>query len=101
MTNPVGFQAVKMISEAVSALPVVVQGRLKRYDTHPVQDLLAWPNGAQSTAELLEAIYGQLLLNGNTYLEGVGEDCLPVEMHVLLDRPANHAQKSRHGRWAR
>jgi phage portal protein BeeE len=101
MTNPVGFQAVKMISEAVSALPLVVQGRLKRYDTHPVQDLLAWPNGAQSTAELLEAIYGQLLLNGNTYLEGVGEDGLPVEIHVLPDRPANHGQKPRHGRRAR
>ncbi|MBU0782199.1 phage portal protein [Loktanella salsilacus] len=83
LTNPVGFRAVKLIAEAAAALPLVVQDRVQRYDTHPVQDLLARPNGAQGTAELLEAVYGQLLLNGNAYLEGVGEGGLPVEMHVL------------------
>ncbi|MFZ3582337.1 phage portal protein [Loktanella sp. DJP18] len=83
LANPIGFRAVKLIAEAASALALVVQDRQQRYDTHPVLDLLARPNGAQGTAELLEAVYGQLLLSGNAYLEGVADEGLPVEMHVL------------------
>lgn len=83
IANPIGFRAVKLIAEAAGALPLVVQDRVQRYDTHPVQELLARPNGAQGRAELLEALYGQLLLSGDAYLEGVAETGLPVEMHVL------------------
>jgi HK97 family phage portal protein len=32
---------------------------------------------------LLEALFGQLLLTGNGYLEAVADEALPVEMHVL------------------
>ncbi len=81
--NPIGFRAVKMIAEAAAALPVVVQDAARRYETHPVQALLARPNVGQGRAELLEALFGQLLLTGNGYLEAVAEDALPVEIHVL------------------
>ncbi|PYE85711.1 phage portal protein [Pseudoroseicyclus aestuarii] len=81
--NPVGFRAVKMIAEAAAALPLVLQDRRRRYDTHPMLDLLARPNAAQGRAELLEALYGQLLLTGNAYIEAVGEEGLPLELHVL------------------
>ncbi|RYH03380.1 phage portal protein [Salipiger sp. IMCC34102] len=81
--NPIGFRAVKLISEAAGALPLVVQDRETRFDRHPVQYLIARPNAAQGRAELLEALYGQLLLSGDAYLEAVGEAGLPVEMHVL------------------
>ena len=81
--NPVGFRAVRMIAEAAAALPLILQDAERRYSTHPVLELIARPNGAQGRAELLEALYGQLLLTGNGYLEAVGEAGLPVEMHVL------------------
>ncbi len=81
--NPIGFRAVKLIAEAAAALPVVLQDAERRYDTHPVQTLLARPNGGQGRAELLEALFGQILLTGNGYLEAVADDALPVEMHVL------------------
>ena len=81
--NPIGFRAVKIISEAAAALPVVVQDRLRRYDVHPVQDLLARPNMTQGRAELFEALFAQILLTGNGYLEAVADDGLPAEMHVL------------------
>ncbi len=83
MSNPIGFRAVKLIAQAAAAVPLIVQDRLQRYDIHPVQDLLARPNTAQGKAELLEAVYGQLLLSGNAYLEGVADGGLPAEMHVL------------------
>jgi HK97 family phage portal protein len=82
--NPVGFRSVKLIAEAAAALPLVLQDAEQRFDAHPVLGLIARPNGAQGRAEFLEALYGQLLLSGNGYLEAVGGDAgVPLELHVL------------------
>src|SRR6056297_4346137 len=81
--NPVGFRAVKMIAEAAAALPLVLRDAEQRLGAHPVLDLVAAPNPAQGRAELFEALYGQLLLSGNAYIEAVGAGGVPVELHVL------------------
>ncbi len=82
--NPVAFRAVKLISEAAAALPLVLQDAERRYDAHPVLNLIRRPNTAQGKAELFEALYGQLLLSGDGYLEAVqGTGTLPIELHVL------------------
>ncbi|MCZ0810697.1 MAG: phage portal protein [Pseudomonadota bacterium] len=82
--NPVGFRCVKMLAEAAAALPLVLQDEAQRYGVHPLLDLLRRPNPAQGRAELLEALYGQLLLSGNAYVEAVGDaGALPGELHVL------------------
>ena len=82
--NPVVFRCVKLVAEAAAALPLVAQDATARYETHPVMTLLARPNGAQGRAELLEALYAQMLLSGDGYVEAVGGDmALPVELHVL------------------
>ncbi|SIS68455.1 phage portal protein, HK97 family [Roseivivax lentus] len=83
--NPVGFRAVKLIAEAAAALPLVLQDAERRYDMHPALSLLTNPNPGQGRAELLEALYGQLLLSGDGYLEAVngGTTGLPFELHVL------------------
>ena len=82
--NPVGFRSVKLIAEAAAALPLVLQDARQRFETHPILSLITRPNAGQGRAELLEALYGQLLLSGNAYLEAVcGDAALPQEMHVL------------------
>ncbi|MBS9716583.1 phage portal protein [Pseudohalocynthiibacter aestuariivivens] len=82
--NPVGFRSVRLIAEAAAALPLVLQDRERRYETHPVMDLIQNPNLAQGRAELFEALYGHLLLSGNGYLEAiVGETGKPLELPVL------------------
>ncbi len=82
--NPVGFRSVKLIAEAAAALPLVLQDASQRYDVHPLVDLVARPNPIQGRAELLEALYAQLLLTGNGYVEAVaGETSAPQELHVL------------------
>ncbi|MGK7652580.1 phage portal protein [Roseovarius sp. B08] len=83
--NPVGFRCVKMIAEASASLPLVLQDDAQRYAMHPVLDLVRSPNPAQGRAELFEALYGQLLLTGNAYVEAVGgaESQAPLELHVL------------------
>ncbi|GHC09954.1 portal protein [Gemmobacter nanjingensis] len=82
--NPVGFRAVKLIAEAAAALPLVLQDAERRYEQHPVLDLVRRPNPAQGRADLFEAVYAQLLLSGNAYLEAVpGVGKVPGELHVL------------------
>ncbi|MDP5215934.1 phage portal protein [Ruegeria sp. 2205SS24-7] len=82
--NPVGFRSVKLIAEAASALPLVLQDAEQRYETHPLLSLIRRPNVAQGKADLLEALFAQLLLSGNAYVEAVqGEGGLPLELHVL------------------
>jgi len=82
--NPVGFRSVKLISEAAAALPLVVQDQCQRYEAHPLGRLIQRPNPMQGRAELLEALYAQLLLTGNAYVEAVGDgQGLPFELHVL------------------
>lgn len=82
--NPIGFRSVKLIAEAAAALPIVLQNETQRFDTHPILSLIRRPNPAQGRAELLEALYAQLLLNGNAYVEAVaGESGAPLELHVL------------------
>ncbi|RJL05620.1 phage portal protein [Paracoccus aestuarii] len=83
--NPIGFRSVKLIAEAAAAVPLVCGDRERRYELHPVLDLLRRPNPGQGRAELFEALFGQILLSGNGYLEAVGLDAsgLPEELHVL------------------
>ena len=84
--NPVGFRAVKLISEAAAALPLILQDAERRYEAHPVLTLIRRPNPAQGKAELFEAVYAQILLSGNAYLEavaGVAGGGVPAELHVL------------------
>ncbi len=82
--NPVGFRSVKLIAEAAAALPLVLQNADQRFDSHPVLDLVRRPNAGQGRAELFEALYGQMLLSGNGYLEVVpDEEGQAAELHVL------------------
>ncbi|HEU0222348.1 MAG TPA: phage portal protein, partial [Paracoccaceae bacterium] len=83
--NPVGFRCVKMIAEAAAAVPLVVSDGATRFEMHPVLDLLAMPNPAQSGPVLLESFYGQLMLSGDGYIEAAGRDGKgrPRELHVL------------------
>lgn len=82
--NPVAFRAVRVIAEAAAALPMVLQDAERRYEDHPLLRLLRRPNPGQGRAELFEALYGQLLLTGNAYLEAVaGGAGLPAELYVL------------------
>ncbi len=82
--NPVGFRCVKLIAEAAAALPLVLQDAERRYDSHPLLALVHRPNPMQGRAELFEALYAQVLLSGNGYVEAVaGDGDVPTELHVL------------------
>jgi len=83
--NPVGFRAVRLIAEAAAALPLVLQDCERRYDAHPVLGLMRRPNPVQGRADFLDALYAQVLLTGNAFVEAVAGALpgVPVELHVL------------------
>ncbi len=81
--NPIGFRSVKLIAEAAAALPLVLQDGQQRFEQHPILSLIQRPNAAQGRAELMEALFGQMLLSGDGYLEAVGDAGAPLELHVL------------------
>ncbi|MBT8423620.1 MAG: phage portal protein [Boseongicola sp.] len=82
--NPVGFRAVKLIAEAAAAIPLVLQDEERRFDVHPLLSLIRRPNPGQGQAEMFEALFGQMLLSGNGYVEAVPDGAgAPFELHVL------------------
>lgn len=85
--NPVGFRSVKLIAEAAAAVPLMLQGAGQRYETHPFLSLIRQPNAGQVQADFFEALYGQLLLTGNAYVEAAGAELTeapgPAELHIL------------------
>ncbi|WP_424934233.1 phage portal protein [Amaricoccus macauensis] len=85
LRNPVAFRCVKLIAEAGSAVPIVVQDDDRRYDTHPCLQLLNTPNSGQSGPALMESFFGHLLLSGDGYLEAAGVDASrgPLELYAL------------------
>ncbi len=71
--NPVGFPGGQADRRGGGGAAAGLSGRERRVmTTHPVLDLLRRPNPGQGRAELFEALFGQLLLSGNGYVEAVG-----------------------------
>lgn len=83
--NPIGFRCVKLIAEAASAVPIIVQDAERRFDVHPVIDLIGSPNPGQGGGALLENFYGNMLLTGDGYFEAAGAHRSggPRELYVL------------------
>ena len=72
MKNPVVHRSVRLIAETAAAVPWLLYVGATEYDEHPVLELLARPNQRQAGSSFLEALYGNLLLAGNAYVELIG-----------------------------
>lgn len=81
--NAVVYRCVRLIAEAAASIAwtVLVDGTERRQ--HPVETLLARPNPREGGTELMEALYGNLLLSGNAYCEVIAAGDRPVELHAL------------------
>jgi HK97 family phage portal protein len=95
--NAVVFRAVRMIAEAAASIPwLVFEGRRENPD-HPLADLIAQPNAGTSGIDFFEALFSNLLLFGNSYVEAVSVDNLPREFHSL--RPDRMSVVPGRGGW--
>jgi hypothetical protein len=69
--NAIVYRAVRMIAEAAASVPWLLYDGAAEIDAHPLLALLARPNRRQAGRDLLEALYGHLLVAGNAYVEAV------------------------------
>jgi HK97 family phage portal protein len=69
MRNPVVYRCVRLIAETANRVPLVVKVNGQVVSEHPLAALLQRPNGRQSGAEMLEAVYAYLQTAGNAYLQ--------------------------------
>jgi HK97 family phage portal protein len=83
MRNPVAHRSIRLIAESAGGLSWLVREGGADLTEHPLLDLLARPNQRQAGGSFMEALYGQLLISGNAYVELVeaGEDSR--ELHLL------------------
>nr|WP_168800984.1 phage portal protein [Peteryoungia ipomoeae] len=72
MKNPVAHRCVRMVSEAAASIGLLAYHGERERPEHPALALIARPNSAMTGPDFLEALYGQLLLSGNAYVESVG-----------------------------
>jgi HK97 family phage portal protein len=81
--NPVAHRAVRLIAEAVAAVPLTVMiDGIERPD-HALARLIAAPNPRQARVALFEALTSHLVIAGNAYVEMVALDGDPRELHAL------------------
>ncbi|MEJ8573137.1 phage portal protein [Microbaculum marinum] len=81
--NPVVYRCVRLICEAAASVPWLLHEGERELDRHPLLTLLARPNARRSGAELMEAVYGHLLVSGNAYIEAAGVAGEICELHAL------------------
>ncbi|MBF2716728.1 phage portal protein [Agrobacterium vitis] len=86
--NPVAHRAVRLLSEAAAAVPLLLYQGLPQdgageLSEHPALALLARPTGRATGADFFEMLYGHLLLSGNAYLEPLWLGGRLMELHLL------------------
>ena len=87
MRNPVVYRCIRLIAEAANRVPLVVRQDGKVVSEHPLAALLQRPNGRQSGAEMLEAVYAYLQTSGNAYLQaGIVDDGVKALFVLRPDR---------------
>lgn len=83
MKNPIVYRCVRMISEAASSVPLLAYEDDVELDAHPLLAVLKRPGQPVGGTELLESLYGHLLVAGNAYLEAVVLDDDLRELYAL------------------
>lgn len=81
--NAVVHRAVRLVSEAAAALPLVLKSERRELAAHPLLSLLARPNSREGGQRFLESVYGHLLVSGNAYVEAVSVEGVPRELYAL------------------
>jgi HK97 family phage portal protein len=81
--NAIVHRAVRLVAEAAASLPLTLKQEGQDLLAHPLLSLLARPNAREGGQRFLESVYGHLMVSGNAYVEAVGIDGAPVELHAL------------------
>jgi len=85
MKNAIVYRCVNEIAKGASGVPFkICNADGDEIENHPAKSLLKRPNPLQSYSEFMNALFGYLLLSGNSYmLKVAGISNVPKELHLL------------------
>ena len=85
MKNAIVYRCVNEIAKGASGVPFkICNAEGDEIENHPAKTLLNRPNPLQSYSEFMNALFGYLLLSGNSYmLKVAGISNVPKELHLL------------------
>ena len=85
LKNAIVYRCVNEISKGASSVPFRVKtGTGDVLESHPLISLLNRPNPQQSYSEFFNALFGFLMLGGNSYMMRVSNGMnIPRELHLL------------------
>jgi HK97 family phage portal protein len=81
--NAVAYRCVRMIAESAGSVPWTLFDGETEVTAHPLLDLLARPNPADTGAGMMEQLYGFLQTSGNAYLEAASVGGEVRELYAL------------------
>ncbi|MAP96617.1 MAG: phage portal protein [Ponticaulis sp.] len=104
--NPISYRCIRMVSETAASVPVKLACELSPDCAIEVTRLLERPQSGETGQSLLEAIYGDLQVSGNAFLELVfgtaetiaGVQRVPVGAVEPLKEASGFAIRTRQGR---
>ena len=68
MGNAIVYRCVRMTAETAASVPLLLYRGEEEIPDHPLLDLINRPNPIQVGPEFLEALFGHLLVAGNSYI---------------------------------
>jgi HK97 family phage portal protein len=83
MGNAIVYRCVRMIAETAASVPLLLYRGEEEITVHPLIDLINRPNQVQVGPDFLEALFGHLLVAGNSYVEAVAIEGDVRELHTL------------------
>ena len=83
MCNAIVYRSIRMIAEAAASVRLLAYRGDAKSDEHPLLDVLANSQSGMTAYDLLEMIYGHLLVSGNAYVDAVAVAGEVNGLHVL------------------
>ncbi len=83
MRNAIVYRSIRMICDAAASVPLVAYSGDEQLREHPILNVLAGTKDGVTAFELLETVYGHLLVSGNAYLDAVAVAGEVIGLHAL------------------
>ena len=81
--NVIVYRCINLIAKNLAMPPWALYEGDREVERHPLVDLIETPNPFQTRTAFLEALASYLLLDGNAYVQAVGEEGQPKELFLL------------------
>ncbi|MFN7662184.1 MAG: phage portal protein [Alphaproteobacteria bacterium] len=81
--NVIVYRCINLIAKNLAMPPWILYRRDQEVENHPLKNVIERPNPFQTRTAFLEALASYLLMNGNAYIQAVGQEGRVDELFLL------------------